>query len=103
MSDEPLLHRIELIDFSLRQRRQAASGAEIVGTDVRIRAQKFDFTPAPPVAFMAPIRLPFRQLLPEPLEPIPEFGWVDACRFASRTLHCSASCWEAGILPRRNG
>jgi hypothetical protein len=67
-SDRRRLRRVEFVDVRGRQWSRSTTGSQIIRPDIRICAEELDFPPAPPMAFVAAIRLTIRELLPQPLE-----------------------------------
>lgn len=95
-----VLRGIELIDVSRSDWRGAAAGPQIFGMHVGIAAEELHFTPSPPAALVATIRLTIGQFLAQPLDIAAQTGWIDPRGRAPRTLHAdnllgNVSCYHS--------
>lgn len=94
------LRGIELIDVGGRDGRRFAARPQILGVDVWVAAEEFHFTPAPPTAFMAAVRLTIGQLLAQPFEAAAQAGRVDPRGGTPRTLHTGNLLGNLVMLPQ---
>src|SRR4029453_6556423 len=79
--------RTEFIGVLRRDRSRLRAASEVVGRRIGIGGEELHLAPLAPVAFMAPVRLPIRQLLTEAFDSVPEPPLGNAYRTARRPLH----------------